>query len=834
MSTQQTIDFGIDLGTTNSAIAQYIEGEVIIFKNPISIKETLPSVVAFKGDKIVVGDKANELLARKPQNVFGTFKRKMGTSDRYYLASQDKFFSPIDLSAIVLRELKKFIHTGEQPRSVAITIPAAFDTIQSNATKQAGYDAGFEEVVLLQEPIAASLAYANSAGLELTEGQWLVYDLGGGTFDVALAAAKDGEMKVVDHEGDNYLGGSDLDRMVVEQVIVPTLEAQGTFENLLLQLKTGKGRMQGMMNKLMLLAEDAKKELTNADSADIEFDIDDDNGEELEVYIELSRERFEEVISPVVERTINMIDTMLKRNAVMPTDLKHILLIGGSTYIPLVRKRLEQHYGISINSKMDPTTAVVKGAAYYAGMKISQLQKTTSAAIGMEQSSFDQSKVSVAYERVIQDDEAPVMINSELDGYYYRISRSDGGYDSGTSTLLSEQFVMLPLLSNTNNKFNLEIYDPQQNSVDKRLLLISHGKFSIDGQPLPHSICIEIDAVKDETTYLEAIFSKNAILPLKKTVTKQISKTILQGSDDAIHIKVIEGSVDSLPAANRLVGLISVKGTDLERDLVAGSDIELTFEISESRDVTVAAYLTLTDQEFINTFSPVEVFVDKNVLLTELNQFRDNLNRYIKKYEKEAKYEQAAAIKNLLKDIGDLESEVIDLDDDDQSDTKYQLELRKREIGQKIFKSYSSSYLTSAIEDYYRVRNATKSYLDTENATPEDHKTYKDILEHEQVLLQSADIARINIQKERLDSLKMKIGMRRTISKEEWEFYFHMYKNMDYGDDQPKANKYIQDGEKAINEGNSGMLQWAVIELAELNKDEEKDSIFKSGSTGLK
>lgn len=834
MAQQQTIDFGIDLGTTNSAIAKYIEGEVIIFKNPITIKETLPSVVAFKGDKVIVGDKANELLSRKPQHVFGTFKRKMGTSDRYYLESQDRFLSPIDLSAIVLKELKKFIHTGEQVRSVAITIPAAFDTIQSNATKQAGYDAGFEEVVLLQEPIAASLAYANSAGLELSDGKWLVYDLGGGTFDVALASAKDGEMKVVDHEGDNYLGGSDFDRMIVEQFVVPALDAQGTFDDLLLQLKTGRGRMQGMMNKLMLLCEEAKKVLTHADSAEIEFDIEDDADNELEVYLELSRNKFEEIIRPVIQRTIDMIVEMLNRNAVNPSELKHILLIGGSTYIPLVRQMLEQQFDIEINAKMDPTTAVVKGAAYYAGLKVSQLSPATAQAETISVSGYDSTKVNVAYERVIQDEAAPVMIQSQLSGYTYRIYRSDGAYDSGSIELKAEQFEMLPLLSNTNNKFTFEVVDAMGNVAEQRLLLISHGKFSIDGQPLPHSICIEVDAIKDETTYLEPVFKKNAILPLKKTITKQVSKTILQGSNDSVDIKVIEGAVDSLPAANRLVGLISITGNDLERDLVKGSDIELTFEVSESRDVTVAAYLTLTDQEFVNTFSPVEVYVDKNVLLKELNQFRDNLNRYISKYENESQYEQAAQIKNMLGDIAALESEVIDLDEDDQSDAKYQLELKKREIGQKIFKRYSSSYLTSATEKYMQQRNVTREYVHSDEGTPEDIAAYEAIVKDERAMLQSGDVTRINIQTDRLESLKVKVGMRRKISKQEMLFYFQFYKNMEYGADQTQANKYIQDGEKAINDQNDSNLMWAISSLAGLMKEEREEKIFKSDSTGLK
>lgn len=155
----KTINFGIDLGTTNSLIAKYNDSGVEIFKNPVGLKETMPSCIAFRGERIVAGDKAREWLLKDPMNVFASFKRKMGTDENFYIASRNETISPIKLSSLVLKELKSFIHTGETPKSVVITIPASFDTIQSNATKQAGYEAGFQEVVLLQEPIAASLAF---------------------------------------------------------------------------------------------------------------------------------------------------------------------------------------------------------------------------------------------------------------------------------------------------------------------------------------------------------------------------------------------------------------------------------------------------------------------------------------------------------------------------------------------------------------------------------------------------------------------------------------------------------------------------------------------------
>ncbi|HPZ26422.1 MAG TPA: Hsp70 family protein, partial [Kaistella sp.] len=240
-----TINFGIDLGTTNSAITKFVKGEVIVFSNPQDYgRNTLPSVVSFRKDKITVGNKAKEFLEKDPKSVVGVFKRKMGTTESFKIKSLNESKTPIELSAQVLKELKTFVNTGDSLDAAVITIPASFDTIQSNATKEAGKQAGFKQVVLLQEPIAASLAYANmKKEKELQEGQWLVYDLGGGTFDVALINIKDGEMKVLDHEGDNFLGGADFDNMIVEKLLIPKINEQFSFENLENEMKSASGKL---------------------------------------------------------------------------------------------------------------------------------------------------------------------------------------------------------------------------------------------------------------------------------------------------------------------------------------------------------------------------------------------------------------------------------------------------------------------------------------------------------------------------------------------------------------------------------------------------------------
>ena len=262
-----TINYGIDLGTTNSLIAQASGGKVEVFKNPSGHKETLPSAVAFRKGRTLVGDKAREYVEKDPANVFAGFKRKMGTDERFFVPEIMDFRSPVDLSALVLQELRQFIHSGGQPEAAVITIPASFDTIQSNATKEAGYNAGFKEVVLLQEPVAASLAFANSRPEDAPElkGRWLVYDLGGGTFDVALVQfTEDGEMRVADHEGDNFLGGLDFDNAIIEQIIIPQLTAGGKYPDIAEGIRSAGGGWQKLYYTLLHKAEEAKIELSRS------------------------------------------------------------------------------------------------------------------------------------------------------------------------------------------------------------------------------------------------------------------------------------------------------------------------------------------------------------------------------------------------------------------------------------------------------------------------------------------------------------------------------------------------------------------------------------------
>ena len=832
-----TINFGIDLGTTNSAIAQFDNGTITVFKNPINWKETLPSVVAFRKNRVVIGEKAREFLQKDPKNVVGGFKRKMGTSDTYPIAATGEKLSPIDLSAHILKELKNFVPDAPQIPAAVITIPASFDTMQSNATKKAGYQAGFQQVVLLQEPIAASLAYANETQEELAEKKWLVYDLGGGTFDVALVTIEDEDMRVIDHEGNNYLGGTDIDKSIIEKIIIPYLERQGTFANLEKELKSAKGKYNQLYNLLLYKAEEAKIVLTTAQEAEIEFETTDDTGTLLDIYFTISRVELNAIIDGFIQQTIDLMEQVLQKNKVNTEDISFILMIGGSTYIPAVREKLRQHFQVKINYETDPTTAVAKGAAYYAGMKLLQLPTTAESVTANEkQSDLD---IRVAFSKVAKEEETVFIaeLTGTIENRFYRITRLDGGYDSGLKPLTTTITEYLPLVENVHNQFSFKVYDHQNNvlATDVPTINITHGKFNIDGQPLPNDICLEVDAIEENTTFLEPVFKKNDILPVKKTIVKEISKFIGKDSTDELIINVLEGDVDNLPASNKTIGFIKIAGKDLERDLIKGSEVELTFEVSESRDLMVQVYLTLTGQEFENVFSPSETHVDLQEVHQELSNMEENLSGKTRQLERQEKYEQAGNLQEILAQIKALKKRINELDETDITDEKYQIDEEKRNIAKQVHVYFSQSVFRKILERYYNIKRNTRIGLAlSQEALPEDKEQFEAIIANEKQYLATTSVPVIKMKISQIEGIIQRVNSRRQITNADIISYFSSLKNHPYIE-KSKADALIIKGESALAKENYGVLSDVVNQLYFLQKAEEKNDpdTFKRKGTGL-
>ena len=322
---------------------------------------------------------------------------------------------------------------------------------------------------------------------------------------------------------------------------------------------------------------------------------------------------------------------------------------------------------------------------------------------------------------------------------------------------------------------------------------------------------------------------------MKKTIIKEISKTILKGSDAKLIINVVEGEADSLPAANIPIGRIEILGQDLERDLVKGSDVELTFEMSESRDLNVEVYLSLTDQAFENVFNPSETEVHLEVLVMELEEFKRNLLNKQKEYEIEQAYEQAAMVQALMTQINDLKQRILAVDKQDVTDEKHQLALQKRNIAKKIHRLYNKSVLTKTIEEYFRKKQLVQLWLEDDKATSDDKASFDKIRQQEKKFLQEGIVSVIQMKSRQLEGISSRINRRQKTTDDEIIGAFSHYKNIQY-QHQKKADQFIKEGNRALDNNNIPVLLDVVNQLHTLKENERKDDpdLFKKSGTGLK
>ena len=370
---------GIDLGTTNSAVAVYENGEAKILTNKEG-KNTTPSVVAFtdKGE-VLVGETAKRQMVTNPEKTVYSVKRIMGlmcdeekakeAKDRlpYHVTDKNgacaieidgKTYTPQEISAKILMKLKEDAeaYMGGTVTDAVITVPAYFNDAQRKATKEAGTIAGLNVLRIINEPTAAALSY----GLEKKESENIaVYDLGGGTFDVTILETGDGVVEVLSTGGDAFLGGDDFDNRVVDYIASEFKNDQG------IDIKADIMALQ----RLKEAAENAKKELSSATETEINlpFITADATGPK-HLVMKLTRAKFESLIEDLVQKTITKIDEVLKDSGLSKGEIKEIVMVGGSTRVPMVQEKVKAFFGKEINKSVNPDEVVAIGAAIQGGV----------------------------------------------------------------------------------------------------------------------------------------------------------------------------------------------------------------------------------------------------------------------------------------------------------------------------------------------------------------------------------------------------------------------------------------------------------------------------------
>lgn len=594
--TRSTIDFGIDLGTTNSEIAVFTAGRSEIVKDSEN-REATPSAVWFdaKGRKHV-GQRAKDQHESDGANAKIEFKRQMGNDQRYLFAATGKSLLPEELSAEVLMHLKGNVQQwlNEDLRAAVITVPADFSGPQIEATKRAARLAGLEVSPFVQEPVAAATAYGFEKGADADNARWLVYDFGGGTFDAALMRRRDGMIRIENHGGDKELGGKDMDWAIVERLLIPALMREHRLE----EFHRGNPRWNNAMAKLKIESEAAKIRLSRVASTTIDIEALCKEAP-LPFEFELKRADLEPLVEPMIAKSIRLCRQVLQESRLDAQDIEKLILVGGPTLMPYLRERLADRQlglGIPLEFGVDPFTVVARGAAIFAATQPLAAAASTRRA--------GQYHVVLDYQAIGPDTDplvsGQVQGAAEEDFAAWTIEFVNAGavppWRSGRLGLSPDGRFMTNLWAEPGreNRFDIELADRhgvRQTTLPAQFpYLVGAG---IGPQMLIHDIGI---ALKDNT--VELLFKKGQPLPARKRVNLKSQIHAVRGSaTDAVMMPLVEGG-ERRADRNQLVGALRIAATDFVRDLPAGSDVEVTVLVDESRIFLTRAYIPLLDREF--------------------------------------------------------------------------------------------------------------------------------------------------------------------------------------------------------------------------------------------
>jgi len=608
------IDYGIDLGTTNSAIAR-MENGVPTIKKSETLKDTIPSCINFsRKQDILVGDTAYNVLKNDSaralktfeegqKNTYIEFKRTMGTTHKEESSNMNRRYSSEELSAEVLKKLKSLV-PDENISSIVITVPAKFLNPQNEATMQAAKLAGFKHIELLQEPVAAATAYG--LGSKNKDGYWLVFDFGGGTFDAALVKAEEGILTVKDTDGDNWLGGKNLDEAIVDNLIIPYLQ-----DNYAIGFVTNDSSKKELLRAAVKFhAEVAKNELSFKDKARIltnlgDLPFEDENGEEPEIDLELTGEDLEKIFSPFFQKAIDITKELLKRNNLKGSDLGALILVGGPTYSPILRRMLKEQITSKVDTSVDPMTVVAKGAALFAS--------TISVSDEVKGTTRDKSKLQLDIKYEATTVELDEMINLKVlkkettgafpEKIYADVVRFDGAWSSGKK-LIGEKatLINISLVEGRANPFEAVVYDEQGNKIDSQggsftiLQGIDVGKMSTLNYFIGIGKWFHTEG-KDLFKPAKGL-EKNKNIPATGVINGLKTRSAIRPGmiKDIIRIPIYQGDFNAdgtNPVLNNFITEVIITGESLPALLPEGSDVDITIKVDRSQLMKFTAYFPL-------------------------------------------------------------------------------------------------------------------------------------------------------------------------------------------------------------------------------------------------
>lgn len=584
---------GIDLGTTNSAICSFDGENLHLYKSPEQHDVTPSAIFIDRRGNKYVGLRAYNNAARNPDNAAVLFKRLMGTSTPVKLPAVNLVVTPEECSTEVLRALFSYLPEDIRHDSdigIVITVPAAFNQLQKEATMTAAAAAGFGRVALMQEPVAAVMSIMRQ---RKRDGIFVVYDIGGGTLDVAIAESIGGRVNLLAHGGIAMCGGRDFDRTVFDHVVKPwLLEHFDLPEDLAVN-----PQYKSLRTIATWAVEKAKIALSQSDEAVIglaenELGMRDRAGEEIYLDIPIGRDQYDALIAAKVDESIRATRDSIEKAGLSPHDIECIVFVGGPAQYKNLRDKVAFELGIASSTDINPMTAVAEGAAVFAESidwtSHSRGRKSTRGTI----SSNDSLDISFNYIARTPESRARIVAKSAHApvGAEFQIDSLDTGWSSGRIVLKDGASIELPLTKSGDNVFKVSVFDDNGSPVafDKDKIIIAHTAASIDAIPASHSIGVEARDKIGGRPVLDFLVHEGDRLPKKGKKSFKAGEALKAGSAGSIKFKLWEGEVSDPIDDNRFIGLFEIKGTDFDDGVIAaGAELICEFEMLDSGNIVL-------------------------------------------------------------------------------------------------------------------------------------------------------------------------------------------------------------------------------------------------------
>ncbi len=583
---------GIDLGTTNSAICSYDGETVRLYKSPDQ-NDVTPSAIFIdrRGNKYL-GKRAYDSAAKNPDNAATKFKRMMGTSTPVKLGAVNITMTPEECSAEILKlcfgYLPEEIRNGGQTGTV-ITVPAAFNQMQKDATLAAAEMAGLGNVALMQEPVAAVMCVMKQ---RKGDGVFLVFDLGGGTLDIALAESISGRVSLLAHGGVAMCGGTDFDRSILDNVVKPWL--QQNFD--LPEDLSANPKYKSLLRMCLWAAEKAKIELSAKEESVItltESDLGatDESGAEVYVDIPFDRAQLDDLIASKIDEAIRSARDTLEKAGLSPNDVERVVFVGGPTQYKPLRDKVAFELGIAPSTDVNPMTAVAEGAAVFAESidwaSQSRGRKSARGAL----SAGGTLDISFNYIARTPDSKAKIVVKvggKAAAGAEFQIDSLDTGWSSGRLPLNDGAAIELSLAKPGENTFKVFVFDSKGGPVALKedRIVIARTAASIDAIPASHSIGVEAREKLGGRTVLDHLVREGDQLPKKGKKTFKTEESLKAGSAGSINFKLWEGEIEDPIYDNRYIGVLKIKGSDFDDGVIAaGSELVCDYEVLDSGNI---------------------------------------------------------------------------------------------------------------------------------------------------------------------------------------------------------------------------------------------------------